>query len=124
MILVDTSVWIEFLKKTDPDIDLRLSMYIENGQVGALSLVFGELLQGVRDEREEKLILELWKHLPKIDESQLFIEAGKLSYRHKLFSKGVGLIDACILAAALRDGHEIWTLDKKLLLAFSTIGRS
>lgn len=99
-------------------------MYIENGQVGALSLVFGELLQGVRDEREEKLILELWKHLPKIDGSQLFIEAGKISYRYKLFSKGVGLIDACILAVALRDGYEVWTLDKKLLLAFSTVGRS
>ena len=119
MILVDTSVWIEFFRKSDPEIDERLSAYLENGQVVICSMVFGELLQGVGDEREEKAILEFLENLPRINETNLLIEAGKVSYRHKLFTKGVGLIDAAILVAAINLNLEVWTLDKKLMQVLS-----
>jgi hypothetical protein len=59
--------------------------------------------------------LEFWKNLPHVDENNNFIEAGRISYQHKLFSKGVGLIDCCILAIAQHHHLEIWSLDKKLL---------
>ena len=91
--------------------------YLNARQVCALSVVFGELLQGVRDDREEKIILEYWANLPHVDEDGLFIDAGKLSYQHKLYTKGVGLIDCVILVASRRFHLDIWTSDKKLLQA-------
>jgi predicted nucleic acid-binding protein len=92
---------------------------MEDGQVMALSAVFGELLQGAKNEAEEKLILDFWESLPKMEEDQLFIEAGRLSRDRKLVTKGVALLDTYILAACKRRGLSLWTLDRKLQKAFS-----
>jgi predicted nucleic acid-binding protein len=113
MIIVDTSVWIEFLRQSDDTISDLLSSYIENGEAVALSLVFGELLQGAKTE--EKQILEFWNSLPKMNETAVLIEAGKYSYKRKLINKGIGLIDSCLLVACKSNKMSLWTLDKKLL---------
>jgi predicted nucleic acid-binding protein len=73
LILADTSIWIEFFRQTDFEGNTRFAECIESLSVIALSAVFGELLQGVKNEKEEKLILEYWDSLPKVDESNLFI---------------------------------------------------
>jgi predicted nucleic acid-binding protein len=117
MILVDTSVWIEFLRQSNETIGLVLVREMENGNIIALSPIFGELLQGVKSDREEKILVDLWEDLVKVNEYQLFIQAGLLSYEYKLNSKGVGLIDCAILAAAKLNKLEIWSLDKKLIEA-------
>jgi hypothetical protein len=114
VIVVDTSVWIDFLRRSNQQLIDKLELLIENNEVVALSCVFGELLQGVKNENEEKVILDLWSILSKVDESNLFIEAGKLSGKYKLFSRGVGLIDGYILAAALKFNIPLLTFDKKL----------
>jgi predicted nucleic acid-binding protein len=121
MIIVDTSVWIDFFKQADKTISDLMSGYLEDGEVVALSAVFGELLQGARNESEEKIIIDFWNSLPKVDESDLFIEAGKISYKNKLVSRGIGLIDCYILAAARFNKHSLWTLDKKLLAAYQNL---
>lgn len=118
MILVDTSVWIDYFRVASRATDELVAYYMDSGQVIALSPVFGELLQGVRDQREEKIVLDHWRNLPKVDESNLFIEAGRLSFQYNLFSTGVGLIDCYILAAAKVHKLEILSLDKKLQRAY------
>ncbi|MCW5911073.1 MAG: PIN domain-containing protein [Cyclobacteriaceae bacterium] len=115
MIIVDTSVWIEFFRQSDETVNDLLSSYLEDGEVVAVSLVFGELLQGVKNEMEEKQIMELWDSLPKINERNLMIEAGKFSYRRKLPNKGIGLMDSCLLVASKSNKMSLWTLDKRLL---------
>jgi len=121
MIIIDTSVWIDFLRG-DEDLKPIFKQILEKRKVIALSAVFGELLQGVRSEREMNIVAGFWKNLPKVDESDLFIKAGKLSYRHHLISEGIGLIDCCILVAALDNNAEIWTLDRKLNKAIDDLG--
>jgi predicted nucleic acid-binding protein len=118
VILPDTSIWIDFFRKTSASIDEKMQEYLTTREVCALSVIFGELLQGVRDDREEKVIIEYWKNLPQVEEKNLFIDAGKLSYEHRFFSKGVGLIDCYILVAARRYQLELWTNDKRLLQAY------
>lgn len=113
MIIVDTSVWIEFLKG-NKEIKTMMIPYLRNNHVIAISAVFGELLQGVSNKRERSLIISFWQHLPKIDEEELFIRAGQISNEHKLYAKGVGLIDCYLLAAALDREYALWTKDKKL----------
>jgi predicted nucleic acid-binding protein len=122
MIIVDTSVWIEFLRQKNEVIERHLEKEIEAGSIVALSPVFGELLQGAGSAREEKIILDLWEDLIKINEDQLFILAGKLSNEYKLNSRGVGLIDCSILVAAKINKFEIWSLDKKLAEAGKLLG--
>ena len=114
MIIADTSVWIEYLKGKNPEITQSLKPRLERRKVVAISAVFGELLQGVKNKREREVINSFWKNLPHVDETDLFIEAGNIANEYKLYSKGVGLIDGYILSAALRHNLPIWTLDKKL----------
>ena len=114
MIIVDTSVWIEYLKGNNPEITRSLKPRLQNRKVVAVSAVFGELLQGVKNKREREIIQGFWKNLPHVDETDLFIEAGQIANEYKLYSTGVGLIDGYILYAALRHDLPIWTLDKKL----------
>ncbi len=119
--LVDTSIWIEFLRQKNAEIELKLAREMENGNVIAFSPVFGELLQGAKNIREEKIIINLWEDINKVNEDNVFIEAGRLSYEHKLYSKGLGLIDCALLAIALRYEFEMWTLDKKLIEVSKTL---
>ncbi|MEE9315780.1 MAG: PIN domain-containing protein, partial [bacterium] len=92
MIVVDTSVWIEFFKGNAP-IFPKLKELVEMRQVIACECVFGELLQGARTKRERSILNEYWENLPKVDEHNIWIEAGTFSSEKKIQSKGVGLID-------------------------------
>jgi predicted nucleic acid-binding protein len=114
MIILDTTVWIEFLKKHE-NYFTDVSEMLERGEVLAVECVFGELLQGVKNNREEAVIIEYWKHLPGIEYKEVIIEAGIYSRQNKLIDQGVGLIDAIILIHGIRSNSQIWTLDTKFL---------
>lgn len=113
MVIIDTSIWIEFFKARDPYYK-AIKKLIEEREVIALEVVFSELAQGCKNEREIKVIGEYWKNLTKYSEENLLVNASNLSYSKKLVSKGVGLIDSVIVYSALKNGYKIWTLDKKI----------
>ncbi len=120
MIIIDTSVWIEFLKGNE-EVSGIMKSYLKRREVYGLSSIFGELLQGVKNKKERLIIEGFWLALPKISEKDLFIEAGRLSNSHNLISKGVGLIDAYIIAAGMVTEAPIWSLDKKLNRVMQTV---
>jgi len=108
MILVDTSVWIDHLRSGDDG----LSVLLHNGLVLMHPFVLGELARGNLRQRTD--LLSLLKHLSQItvasDEEVLFyIE------RHELMGRGIGYVDAHLMAAvALGDRALLWTRDKRL----------
>jgi predicted nucleic acid-binding protein len=114
MMIADTSVWIEFLRGARPYMEV-LKPLIEDRRLYTVECIFGEILQGARSKREIDIVLAYWNFLPKANEEQIWLTAGQLSAKEKLFSRGLGLIDLAILAAARKSHLKIWTLDKKLL---------
>jgi len=107
MILVDTSVWIDHLRKNDPH--LRLLLF--DGEVACHQLVVGELVCGTLQNRQE--IIGLLQALPMtphidFDEYLYFVE------KHSLHGRGIGYIDIHLLASAVLSQVRIWTLDKRL----------
>ena len=114
MIILDTSVWIEFLK-TNQNYYPHICKLLENGKIIAVECIFGELLQGVKNKKEKEIILNYWKHLPKENYENVIIEAGEYSALHKLLDHGVGLIDTIILIHAIKSNSKIWTIDNKFL---------
>ncbi|MEO8582135.1 MAG: type II toxin-antitoxin system VapC family toxin [Patescibacteria group bacterium] len=107
MILVDTSVWIDHLRKNDE----HLQFLLHGGEVVCHSLVIGELVCGNLKNRKE--IIGLLQSLPmalqiEFDEYLYFLE------RHKLYGKGIGFIDVHLLASAKMTQTRLWTLDKRL----------
>ena len=55
MIILDTSVWIEYLKGTQ-NFYPKISKWLESREVLAIECIFGELLQGVKNNREKTII--------------------------------------------------------------------
>ena len=111
MILVDTSVWIEFFKKREP-LFSRLREEIEAGRILAHSLVFAELLQGCRNNSEAELVLNYWETLRDSESTSGIVAGGLLSFQLKLIAKGIGLVDAVLVSETRRRKTQLWTLDK------------
>jgi hypothetical protein len=117
MVLVDTSVWIDFLRQGNE----RLRNLLEEGEVATHPLVVGELHIG--NVAKRKQFLRLLGDLPTTGECShpevlYFIE------ERKLFGKGIGYFDAAILCSAVLHGVPLWTLDKRLdLIADALTGR-
>lgn len=116
MILVDTSVWVDHLRKGDAGlIDL-----LERSVVVMHPFVIGEIACGNLHDRES--ILELLQDLPAAvvanpDEVLMFIE------RHNLQGTGIGYIDVHLLASvALTQGARLWTRDAKLRKSTELLG--
>jgi predicted nucleic acid-binding protein len=114
MIILDTSVWIEYLKNNQ-NFFPKISKLLENGEILAVECIFGELLQGVKEKSEKEILLKFWTHLPKKHYENIIIEAGEYSAQNKLLDHGVGLIDAIILMYGIKSNTQIWTLDNKFL---------
>jgi len=112
-IIADTSVWIEFLKRNQ-DIFPLMQKFLERKCIIAVECIFGELLQGVKTNREKNIILEYREYLPGVDEYNAWVDAGIYSSENKLLEKGVGLIDSVLIVLAVKNKLKLWTLDKKL----------
>lgn len=107
MILVDSSIWIDHLRSSEP----ALVHLLDSAQVLAHPFVIGELAMGSLHRRD--LVLGALRDLPQAisatDEEVLaFIE------RHSLFGLGIGYVDAHLLAATRLNGAQLWTRDKRL----------
>jgi predicted nucleic acid-binding protein len=114
LIVVDTSVWIEFFKGNS-SIYTDLKLLLEKNEILACELVFGELLQGAKNKRERDIISNYWLNLPEFTMDGSFISAGLQSGKNNWLNKGVGLIDCSILMYARVRACKLWTFDKKLL---------
>lgn len=115
MILVDTSIWIDHLRRGDPSLVTAL----EFGRVLIHPFVVGELACGTLNRRAE--ILTLLRELPPApvatdDEALEFIE------RRGLMGRGIGYVDVHLLASvALAGDARLWTRDKRLAAVASEL---
>lgn len=110
MLIVDTSVFVDFLR----DGDEALARELNAAQVLAHPFVIGEIALGSLKNRAEILNLLLCLPKPVVasdDETLAFIE------RYNLFGRGVGYVDAHLLASTRLSGCRLWTRDKKLRAA-------
>lgn len=108
MILVDTSVWIDHLRKPE----VKLQALLQNDQVVTHPLVRLELALGSIANREKVLSdLSLLPQVPVAETEELFT----LLERRKLYSRGIGVTDLHLIASSLIDKSlSIWTRDRRL----------
>ncbi len=108
MILADTSVWIDHLRSGNP----ALAALLDTGMVLAHPFVLGEIALGHLRHRD--VVLSALAALPQASvatdaEVRHFIE------HHALFGRGIGYVDAHLLAAVqLTDRAQLWTSDGRL----------
>jgi len=110
MVLVDTSVWIRFLANRMPHA-AELDRLLERDEVAGHDLIYGELLIGDSGGRTRLLnSYDLIHRIPAVGHADVatFVRS------RKLHGRGVGWIDAHLLASALVAETALWTADDNL----------
>lgn len=114
-VFVDTSVWVDHLRRGEP----LLQDFLSSGQVTTHPFVMGELACGNLSNRGE--LLALFAELPLVTIATNE-EVMHLIERQKLNGKGLGWIDMNLLASALISRIPLWTRDRRLAAIAKTLG--
>jgi predicted nucleic acid-binding protein len=115
MILIDTSIWVDHLRKGH---DL-LSCLLERNLVLTHPFVIGELACGLMLNRRK--ILHLLETLPSIVMAR-HVEVLHLIEAEHLHGQGIGWVDAHLLASTMLADSYLYTSDKKLRLVAESLG--
>ena len=115
MVLADTSIWVDHFRKSNRS----FGELLEQTSVVTHPWIIGELSCG--NLKNRKVILALLKAMPIIDIST-DDEVMELIESKKLMGKGIGWIDAHLLASCLISGVPIWTGDKALRTIAVSLG--
>lgn len=108
MILADTSIWIDHFRSDDR----RMRPLLEAGQIAIHPYIVAELSLGMLKNRAHTLaLLGLLPHVRVAQPA----EVRTLIEERSLYGKGIGLIDAHLLASIyLTQPAKLWTRDKRL----------
>jgi hypothetical protein len=116
VIIVDSSVWIDHIRASEP----AMAMALAADSIRQHPMVTGEIALGsIRDREQFVAMLQALPQARVVENQQLldYIETATLH------GTGVGLVDAHLLASAAADGGaRIWTRDKRLLAQAQRLG--
>jgi predicted nucleic acid-binding protein len=116
LILPDSSIWIDHLRKATP----QLIALLEDGEIFGHPFVTGEVSLGSLAQRE-RIIAEL-SALPQLA-VQRHERVALLIESTPLWGEGVGYIDAHLLASIkMVPGAQLWTGDKRLHTQAARLG--
>jgi predicted nucleic acid-binding protein len=116
VILVDTSVWVDHLRSASA----ILSALLDNGGVLGHPFVLGELALGNLRQRDD--FLQVLRRLPQATGAS-HLEVLQFIEREALYGRGIGYVDAHLLAAArLTAGSKLWTRDRRLQTVAGQLG--
>lgn len=116
MILADTSVWVDHLRNRDPEME----KYLTRGQILMHPFIVAELSLGSLRNRQGTLgamesLLEV--KVAALREVRHMIEV------HVLYSKGIGLTDAHLIASCLiTPGTQLWTRNTAMKKVAAVLG--
>jgi predicted nucleic acid-binding protein len=117
-VLVDTSVWMRFLANRAP-YAAELDGLLSRDEVTGHDFVYGELRIGDRGGREELLT-----NYERMDQAPLVPHAEVVAFvrERRLNGRGIGWIDAHLLASALVGRLKLWTADSPLATVATELG--
>jgi predicted nucleic acid-binding protein len=116
MILADTTVWIDHFRAENKE--LRRQLDLRN--IAIHPFVVAELALG--SLRERVRTLALLDFLPQVRVAQIG-EVRQMIEMRSLYSRGIGLIDAHLIASCLiHPSTLLWTKDKRLSDVAETLG--
>lgn len=115
MILADTSIWIDHLRKADTDFASQLTA----GDIFMHPFIIGEILLGNLSNRQviEVALSEMPQVVVASDKEVLFFIR-----THTLYGRGIGWVDAHLLVSARLTGARLVTHDKRLANVASDLG--
>lgn len=113
LVFIDTSAWIEYLKKTSHPVTKEIESALLFNTAATSQLVLAELIQGAKSEKETALIVDLASVAKILEESKsTWQQAGFLANKLRKHGKAIALIDCYLAILAKENKAVILTLDK------------
>jgi predicted nucleic acid-binding protein len=125
LILVDSSVWIDYLRNRATAQTDWLDQVVGKRQIAVGDLVLTEVLQGIRQDRDFQDALRMFAAFPVVEIAgkAVAMEAAR-NYRH-LRAMGVTVrktIDALIATRCIMDDHELLFSDRDFIPFVTELG--
>ena len=112
IILPDTCAWIDFFKGKQTAMAQALEHALLQGEVATCGVILYELIQGIRNPKEEILVLNALLAVTHHEVTAgLWIKAGRLSADLRKNGNTLPLSDLLIAALALEHGLSVLTVD-------------
>jgi hypothetical protein len=116
MILADTSIWVDHFRSGDDELRLQLT----SGRIVMHPFIVGELALGSLPQRTATLAS--LEQLPSVRVARLD-EVLQMVEVRSLYSRGIGLIDAHLIASVfINPSTQLWTRDKRLRSVAEALG--
>jgi predicted nucleic acid-binding protein len=115
-VLVDTSVWRRYFSGATSVRRLG-ALLDEDGAVLSHPFIIGEMVLGGLSGREERLFARLPVAAPVPHDEVLALVRGR-----QLARRGIGWVDAHLLASALASSAALWSVDAPLASAAGALG--
>ena len=118
IVLVDTSVWIRFLSNRAPYAG-ELDSLLSRDEVSGHDFVYGELFIGDKGGRRPLLT-----DYEQMHQAAVVPHSDVVAFvrDRRLYGRGIGWIDAHLLASALVSRLKLWTLDPALATLAKELG--
>lgn len=112
MVVVDSNVWIDYLRRTDSDAGRRLDRLLERGEVLLTGVVLAEILQGASGEGDHERLEAALEAATYVEVSrEAWVRAGRLSRELRGSGQILPLTDLVVAAVALEGDHQLFTFD-------------
>jgi predicted nucleic acid-binding protein len=118
MILADTTIWVDHFRASND----KLRELLDNERIAMHPFIVAELALGSLKQR--KVQLKALDDLPAVPVAHLD-EVRRMVEAHCLYCRGIGLIDAHLIASCLiQPPTLLWTMDKSLSRVAEALGIS
>jgi tRNA(fMet)-specific endonuclease VapC len=111
-VLIDTSAWIEFFRKKESSISLRLTEYLKLNQACYTGPIAVELYQGAKTSKEVEVIHQLLQTIHYVDITRShYHHAGQISYKSARSGKIFSTVDLILAVVAHDEQLKLLSLD-------------
>jgi hypothetical protein len=111
-VLIDTSIWVDFFRKKDSSISIKLQEYLKLNQVFYAGPILVELYQGAKTQREIEVLNQLFDTIHYVDITRKhYHHAGLVSQKAAREEKVFSTIDVILAVLAHDEGLSLFSLD-------------
>jgi predicted nucleic acid-binding protein len=112
MVIADSSVWIEFLKRPHTRIGQEMTRLLRANEVLMVGTVLAEVLQGANNDDQIESIGSRMLVLPFLEADQaVWRQAGSLASQLRRQGQTTALGDIVIAVQAIESDHAVFTTD-------------
>jgi len=113
VVVVDSTVWVHFLRTPATAIGHELARLLEAGEAAVVGVVLAEVLQGARDRRQFADLLARLVAQPFLEESKAtWVKVAELAFQLRSQGRPAPVADVLIAALAIENGCGVYTLDQ------------